>query len=101
MKYATISQNSDIQHDQSNCKNGNKNKKYKEFTEERAKKLYEELMLNTLRFHLMNLKQLKKLEELLENSVVFEASQFGLGRIREIEIIYSCRKEIYKMLSHG
>jgi hypothetical protein len=49
MKSAQIIPNSDAQNNQSTHKNGNTNKKYKEFTEERAKKLYEELMLQYIK----------------------------------------------------
>ena len=49
MKSSQISPNSDAQNNQSTHKNGNTIKKYKEFTEERAKKLYEELMLQYIR----------------------------------------------------
>ena len=53
--------------------------KYKEFTEERAKKLYEELLFSILDVLLMKMKLLKKLEVLLENSAVYVEYRSGLG----------------------
>ena len=45
-------------------------KKYKEFTEERAKKLYEELLIQYIKSSRNEVEEPKRLEQSLENNVV-------------------------------
>jgi len=57
----------------------NLEKKYKEFSEERAKKLYEDLLLHFLGVITMKLMLRRKLELSLENSAIYEVCHIGLG----------------------
>ena len=57
----------------------NREKKYKEFSEQRAKRLYEDLLLQFLKSNYTESKLQKKQDLLLEISAIYEVCHIGLG----------------------